>query len=1286
MQQITVTLTTATGVVIQKTLIKPPNQPVQLSLPPGTKLAVDVQGPNPKQVGAKGVGKLNVKRVGDDLVIEGEGERLVQVSQYYDTKDVSVGTTQWDLAEPVIQVADKSTPEHKAEKSNAVDGSASGSASDASASVPVEGVAPKGEGASTASSKGFNWAPIALGVGLAGGGGGGGGGAGGSDAVASTVISGTIAAGPVVANHNLMVNVYKADGTLIGPGSIDASGQFTANLGGYRGVVIVKVTSSGTSADFKDEATKSDTHLDITLLAVGSVTSDSSVLHVNPLTTLAAQKAGVNADGTLASSLSAAAASAANSAVAKAFGLSGDITQMAASTTINAQGVSQTANEVGLVLAALSGMSANVGSQQKAISDLLGAMGADGSISAAGLEQLLQGAKVVDPSNNGTLAGQISSVLNKGQSAPGYQIDALSPSNVLSPTTALTVGTSFLSGKVPTGTTVGDLSIKIGASAASAGTGVFTVDGVGNWKYALTNADVTALMGGLTNGKDGPQAVQLLVSGTPKATLGLFYNNGVDDAPQAVTFGNVLSTLAEGVGGLKVADIVIVDPDGGTASGMPTLSGDHVSQFEVKPNGGRYELWLKPEAALNASTTPRLSVVVTAGGKASDTFTLLVAPKLSLLHDTGNASDGITSDGQVVVSGIASGATWQYSLNGGATWLDGSGTGFTLTNDDSYNIKVKQTYAGTTRTSDSTLAVTLDKALDDSATSIAGFDKYGNATDGIENASLTDVVGTGMTHIGGAHCALLEGTSEANATVTFTLGGESKTVVADAAGYWNYRLTATDFSHVGVGAETITVTNVTDKAGNSSSKPVSHEVTFNAVADTTAHWGSGYSSTYLDALIAGGTGWSGTTITYSFAPGSGATAWTASEKQAFANAYRVYEDICNLRFVERDYSSDGYTATSMVLNKVPSTTWDDLADGGVVLADFMYPRYGVNEEGHYSDSPFGALQGRFNYEYSSWNNLVEGSLGFDTLIHELGHGLGLSHPFDSAQKFPGVTTYKDHGTYNLNQGIWTVMSYFHGWPSDSPGDRSTGYNWGYSKTPMTFDVAALQTLYGANTSYKTGDDTYTLPTSETIGTGWECIWDAGGADTISNAGASSSCQINLNAYPIAGGVASESYVSYNSGSKIAGGFTVADGAVIENAVGGNGSDTLIGNGVANTLTGGAGNDSLTGGGEADSFVFNAALGAANIDTITDFSASQGDKIKLDDSIFGRLTVGTTLSSSQFKSAANVSASDTDDFILYNTSTGALYYDSDGNGSGTAVQFAVLQNKPTDLTYAQFVVI
>ena len=1270
MQQITVTLTTATGVVIKKTLTKPANHPVQLSLPPGTKLAVDVQGPSAKQAGAKGAGKLNLKRVGDDLVIEGDGERLVQVSQYYDTKDVSVGTTQWDLAEPVMPVADKRTPEHKAEKSTAVDGSASNSTSDASTSAPAEGAAQEAAGAATPTSKGFNWAPVALGLGLAGGGGGGGG-ASGSDAVASTVISGTIAAGPVLSSNALKVNLYKvSDGSWVQASLDSTTGQFTANLGNYSGLVVVKVTSSGTTEDFKDEATGLNMHLDATLLSVASVAAGSSVLHVNPVTTLAAQKAGVNVDGTPGVNLSASSASAANTAIAKAFGLSGDITQMAASTTINAQGVSQSANEVGLVLAALSGMSANVGSQQKAISDLLNAMGSDGSISAAGLEKLLQGAKVVDPSNNGTLAGQISSVLNKGQSAPGYQIDALSLSNVLSPTNALTVGT-FLSGKVPTGTSVNDLSIQIGA-AGSLGNGAFTVDGVGNWKYALTNADVNALMGGLTSGKDGPEAVQLFVGGASKATLGLFYNNGKDDAPQAVTFSSVRSTLAEGVGGVKVADIVIVDPDGAPPSGLPKLSGDHASQFEVKPDGGRYGLWLKPEAALNASTTPRLSVVVTAGGTASDTFTLLVAPKLRLVHDTGNASDGITSDGQVVVEGIASGATWQYSLNGGATWLNGSGTGFNLTQDGTYNIKVKQTYAGTTRSSDSALVVTLDTVAPEA--SIVGFDKNGNATDGIQNASLTDVVGTGMTHTNNANSALLEGRSEANATVTFTLGGTSKTVTADGAGYWNYRLTGSDFSNVGFGAERITITNVTDKAGNSSTTPITRDVTFNAVADTTNHYSENFGSDYINTLVIDAAGWKGTTISYAFTPGvAGSTLWTETEKASMRHAFDLYEHICNLSFVEGTYTSDAATQTSMVLTKTDPSYW--LPDTGI-LASFYPPYDGIN-------LAMGALQGAFDYTSQEWKNAMSpGGDGFVAMMHELGHGLGLNPPFDADQKFPGVTSTDDLGTFNLNQQIWTIMSYTRGWNESPRGSIS----WGEAKTPMLFDVATLQKLYGANTSYKTGDDTYTLPTTETIGTGWECIWDAGGVDTISSAGASSSCQINLNAYPIAGGVASESYVSYNSGSKIAGGFTVADGAVIENAVGGNGNDTLIGNSAANTLTGGAGNDSLTGGGEADSFVFNAALGVSNIDTITDFSVSQGDKIKLDDSIFSRLTVSATLDSSQFKSASNVSAADSNDFILYNTSTGALYYDSDGSGSGTAVQFAVLQSKPADLTYAQFVVI
>ncbi|VEP16822.1 hypothetical protein H1P_50027 [Hyella patelloides LEGE 07179] len=74
---------------------------------------------------------------------------------------------------------------------------------------------------------------------------------------------------------------------------------------------------------------------------------------------------------------------------------------------------------------------------------------------------------------------------------------------------------------------------------------------------------------------------------------------------------------------------------------------------------------------------------------------------------------------------------------------------------------------------------------------------------------------------------------------------------------------------------------------------------------------------------------------------------------------------------------------------------------------------------------------------------------------------------------------------------------------------------------------------------------------------------------------------------------------------------------IENVIGSDHDDIIKGNGQANLLTGGGGNDTLTGGNGADRFVFNSA--AEGINTITDFSTAQGDKIEISQSGFGGIT-------------------------------------------------------------------
>jgi uncharacterized delta-60 repeat protein len=131
-------------------------------------------------------------------------------------------------------------------------------------------------------------------------------------------------------------------------------------------------------------------------------------------------------------------------------------------------------------------------------------------------------------------------------------------------------------------------------------------------------------------------------------------------------------------------------------------------------------------------------------------------------------------------------------------------------------------------------------------------------------------------------------------------------------------------------------------------------------------------------------------------------------------------------------------------------------------------------------------------------------------------------------------------------------------------------------------------------------------------------------------------------------------------------------------------NTLIGGAGANVLSGGAGNDTLTGGAGRDSFQFDTALGAANVDRITDFKAVD-DNIQLDSAIFTQLKPTATLAAANFYASASGNAHDADDRILYNTSSGAVAYDADGAGVSLAVTFAILGIGAT-LTAADFVVI
>jgi Ca2+-binding RTX toxin-like protein len=144
------------------------------------------------------------------------------------------------------------------------------------------------------------------------------------------------------------------------------------------------------------------------------------------------------------------------------------------------------------------------------------------------------------------------------------------------------------------------------------------------------------------------------------------------------------------------------------------------------------------------------------------------------------------------------------------------------------------------------------------------------------------------------------------------------------------------------------------------------------------------------------------------------------------------------------------------------------------------------------------------------------------------------------------------------------------------------------------------------------------------------------------------------------------------------------------------ANELTGNDAANklsgaagndTLSGGLGNDTLTGGKGVDTFVFNSALDAlTNVDTVTDFVKTQGDRIALSKTAFAGLGDAGGLAQSAFYSSASATeANDADDRIIYNTTTGNLYYDADGVGGVAAVLVAYLTGNPT-LAYGDILIV
>jgi hypothetical protein len=403
--------------------------------------------------------------------------------------------------------------------------------------------------------------------------------------------------------------------------------------------------------------------------------------------------------------------------------------------------------------------------------------------------------------------------------------------------------------------------------------------------------------------------------------------------------------------------------------------------------------------------------------------------------------------------------------------------------------------------------------------------------------------------------------------------------------------------------------------------------------------------------------------------GDGYTPFTADQMAAARIAIHNWDDLIAPSYVETAHPGSSEVPHTDIL--LANTTT------GPAQAWAYYP---YDKQYKHMGSDVWIADPRIN---SSNSQFLPGQYGLQTLNHELGHTLGLSHPGSynfgddsDGDGVPDPINYTGDAQYFQDSNQFTIMSYFDSYETGAQNIDWNVMRFLYPSTPMVDDVYVVQQKYGADMTTRTGNTTYGFNATSDV---WNeamrfhagematifTIWDAGGNDTLNLSGYYTPSVIDLRegGYSSAGG-----YGEYNgslvgktptlnqiNNNNSAAGFGarssslfdiyfkgvdgvnegvswkevtgtsnmhlmeqnigIAYGAIVENAIGGYGNDRINGNQANNHFTGGAG---------ADTFIIADYSGTiadpsnpagktvvdTSIDTITDFSHRQGDKIDL----------------------------------------------------------------------------
>jgi Ca2+-binding RTX toxin-like protein len=313
----------------------------------------------------------------------------------------------------------------------------------------------------------------------------------------------------------------------------------------------------------------------------------------------------------------------------------------------------------------------------------------------------------------------------------------------------------------------------------------------------------------------------------------------------------------------------------------------------------------------------------------------------------------------------------------------------------------------------------------------------------------------------------------------------------------------------------------------------------------------------------------------------------------------TYGYVANPQF---EFNEDQMQATEQILDlwaDVANITFTLTTDGSAQIRFLNFSDKDDSADAHAKQTVRGstlvaAPEVGFNLadDEQAYRFVAQGETGWWALVHEIGHVLGLEHPGDynagrteDGKPAPEIT-YENNRGYIQDSRQYSVMSYF--------DETETGAYFGdqYPRTPLLHDIAAIQRLYGVNTSTRQGNTTYGFNSNADrdvfhIDSNSEnavfTIWDADGIDTLDLSGYSYDEVIHLSE----GSFSNAGYHVYKNdkgelvGQGLVSNISIAYGTLIENAKGGAGHDDIYGNQAANELWGGDGNDEILGGSGSD---------------------------------------------------------------------------------------------------------